>query len=83
MFLSGVLLLPDPPPESVYLGAQLLRVRVEVAEQLGLELDDLVAVLKEGKKELGFIKKLAAAATAGTTAAAMATVTAAAKATVL
>ncbi len=56
MFLSGVLLLPDPPPESVYLGAQLLRVRVEVAEQLGLELDDLVAVLKEGKKELGFIK---------------------------
>ena len=56
MFLSGVLLLPDPPPESVYLGAQLLRVRVEVAEQLGLELDDLVAVLKEGRKELGYKK---------------------------
>ncbi len=56
VFLSGVLLLPDPPPESVDLGAQLLRVRVEVAEKLGLELDDLVAVLKEGRKELDFKK---------------------------
>ncbi len=56
VFLSGVLLLPDPPPQSVDLGAQLLRVRVEVAEKLGLELDDLVAVLKEGRKELSFIK---------------------------